>query len=732
MTKCCASLIIVLWLASQSAATGFPGWQAMRVIEQEGRPRIIRHGDLDGDGHEELIVVNTRHSRLDIYRWLPVDQRKQVAASPVDRPNDLPMAPELERDELTLEHLPQNLVVQDLDGDGLSELIVLVAPPNRILIYERDEEQWKQARTEDLLDGELAPHASALLIRPVGEQQFELLISLAEGVQTLRLAPESRPAWLTPREQRGRIDWWLSDLDGDGDHDLIERSRDAKEAIRWFECAADGHLMPAAVLYDQAVGGACLLRTVEGPAQMLLLDGATEGLLRRFRLDRDDPSPVGKRRALALADGAAAVWCGLTIEDRAALVVVDPDGPQLLTYVLSENGWEPQQTFPGLSDVRAIAAPQAEPGMLLLQPKDAADLMVSRWDNGRLTYPKPWPRSEDEADRKILELATAGPVTWWVQRVGDFLDLYVWAPDQNKPRRTRFEGEWTDKRKKRTIGAKANKAIWVGGERLLVKQLHAQHAQLVVHQDGKTVITEPAHLKKARFAEFRHFPMSGKVRVGRLTDGVLQWLGDDLHAVDQIMLAHGEKMSDYIASSSDAGWALQQDGRFLHRMREDESGIAKVVQSVRMPGGINLIGDPVLGLMLLGHNRITQLSEGRTDKLTLLDSIDHRVGRPSGVKHATIHRIKTTDAREAGSDDLMLFDDRRHQLTLLADEEGKLAPQISWPVFEDKQYPYADENSPLIREPRAVLALDLDGDRQQDLAMVCHDRILIYLARGAP
>ena len=68
----------------------------------------------------------------------------------------------------------------------------------------------------------------------------------------------------------------------------------------------------------------------------------------------------------------------------------------------------------------------------------------------------------------------------------------------------------------------------------------------------------------------------------------------------------------------------------------------------------------------------------------------------------------------------------------LADEDGKLAPQISWPVFEDKQYPYADENSPLIREPRAIVALDLDGDRQQDLAMVCHDRILIYLARGAP
>ncbi len=726
-------LTLVLLLASHTIAATFPGWQAMRVIEQEGRPHVIRRGDLDGDGRDELIVVNTRHSRLEIYRWLPEDERKEADPPDVDRPNDLPMAPDFRRDELTLEHLPQNVVVEDLDGDGLDELVILVAPPNRIVIYEQDEAyDWKQARRVDLLAGELAPHSSALLIRRVGEQQFELLISFTEGIQTIRLAPGSRPQWLTPREQRSRDNWWLSDLDADGDDDLIEQSRDADEAIRWFQCAADGHLMPPAVLYEHPVGGASPLRAKSG-AQMLLLDGATQGLLRRFTLDWGDQSPVGRRRALAMPDGPAAVWCGLSIENRPALVMADPDGPQLLMYTLGEAGWETQESFPGLSDVRAVGAPQAKPGTLLLWTKDAADLMVSRWDHGRLSYPKPLPATvENEADRKILELSSAGPITWWVQKVGDVLDLYVWEPDQNEPRRTRFEAQWTDKKKKRTIGETAKDVTWLGGDRLLFKQLHARHAELAVHTDGKTVITSPAHLKNARFTDFRLFVIDGTVRVGRLKDGVLQWLGGDLHAADQIMLPQSEKMADYVALTADGGWALQQDGRFLHLMRADDSGIAKVARSIAMFGGSGLTRDPVLGLVLIDHNCVTQLSEGRPHQLKLVDSIDHRIGRPSGVKDATIHRINTADVRAAGRNDLVLFDDRRHQLTVLSEQDGKLTAQISWPVYEDKKYPYADEHSPLIREPRAVVALDVDGDAQQDLAMICHDRILFYIAKADP
>ena len=94
------------------------------MIEQQGRPAILRRGDLDGDGREELIVVNTRHSRLDIYRWLPADERQPPDPPEKDRPNDLPMAPDFKHSEIHLENLPQDVVICDLDTDGKTELVI--------------------------------------------------------------------------------------------------------------------------------------------------------------------------------------------------------------------------------------------------------------------------------------------------------------------------------------------------------------------------------------------------------------------------------------------------------------------------------------------------------------------------------------------------------------------------------------------------------------------------------
>ena len=80
----------------------------------------------------------------------------------------------------------------------------------------------------------------------------------------------------------------------------------------------------------------------------------------------------------------------------------------------------------------------------------------------------------------------------------------------------------------------------------------------------------------------------------------------------------------------------------------------------------------------------------------------------------------------------MLCDDRRHQLTVLVRGDRELKPLVSWQVFEDKTYPYGDEKDAQIAEPRVVVGLDADGDSRRDLALLCHDRLVIYLARELP
>jgi hypothetical protein len=125
-----------------------------------------------------------------------------------------------------------------------------------------------------------------------------------------------------------------------------------------------------------------------------------------------------------------------------------------------------------------------------------------------------------------------------------------------------------------------------------------------------------------------------------------------------------------------------------------------------------------------------RLSRGRPWELKLLESIDGRVGRRSGVSESTIHRILVTDLDGDGSQDVALCDDRKHQLTALLRTPDALQRSVSWRVFEDRKYPYdGGESKDLVAEPRRIAGFNADGDAARDLVMISQDRLVIYLGK---
>ena len=713
---CCWLLFSLAVSWAPVTASEFPGWQALRVIKQDGRPYVLRTGDLDGSGHDQLIVVNNRSSRLDIYSWLAEDKRETTEPT---QPNELPMAPELKHSELQLEHIPRDVLVQDLDGDDQAELIILVSPPTQLLIYARDDQgEWKRESKYDLLNGDIASKRQALLLRELQPGKFQLLVSFDDGIQHLVLEPGSRAKWFTPREESSRSNWWLADLDGDGHQDLIEQTKDSSEPVRWYRGSAAGKLAPAATLFDRSVSDVEVMRNGDS-VELALLDGSVRQLLRRYRLDFGEPSPFGLRRPLAMADASKTAWCGMWQGEKRALVAADRKRPQLLTYRLDESGWSAEEAFPAVSGIEALESPAAEPGTVLIWAKDASDLLVSNWQSQRLTYPRPMQQSAETEDRKILALSSVGETTWWVQKVDKDLDLYRWQPGQPQAEVVRFE----------KAGAKPDEVLWIGGDRLLLKETHSRGLKLVTLKDGETKITSPTHLKKASLTQYRLLALGDETRLGRLVEGVLQWIGDDLQSHDQVMLPQGQELADYVATGTQGGWALEEGSDYVHRIKIEESGLSQAAERVKIGDGIQLKSDTVLGFLLLDHDRITQLSEGRPYELKLVEAIDKRVARAGGVRETKFHRLGAADIDGDGYDDLLLFDELEHRITVLADKQGQLQPKISWPVFDDKVYPYGDEYESLVHEPRAAVALDIDGDGQQDLAMLSQDRLLIYLAR---
>ena len=710
------------WLGATTARTAdFHGWQGLRVMAQEGKPDRMSAADLDADGRDELILVNTRQSRLDLYRWLPPEQRRPAPVADADRPNELPLAPDWTHYEVPLDDLPADALAADVDGDARPELLVLTGPELKLTIFQSESVgKWKRLRFHDLMSGQLTGRGPLLLLRTVDARHRELLISCEQGIQVLPLSADARPAWFHPRETTPRVDWRLVDLDADGDRDLLEWTTKANQTVRWYECSG-GALRPAQALHDQTVQQVGSLAGGDGPAEVLGLGGSQLGAVRRYQLARGDESPWGRRATLPLALAPAAPWCGLKLGDAPALIAASADEPKLRAYRLVDGEWSGEESFPTIGNVRELAAPAAREGTLLVWVKDAADLYESRWEAQRLTYPKPIVHSADVADRRIVALEAVGATVWWAQRVGDDLDLFVWKPADKQPQRTRFD----------KAGTKVERVRWLGGTRLLVQQQYSTAAKLVVQADGKTRSSDLPQLAKANLAEYAPYDDGDTWRVGRLTGGVLQWLDEQLQPVDQAMLPDGRKLSALLPAGGDAAVALEEGGNFLHRVRL-AGGKVDIERTLRIHGTLGLREDRLLGLFLVDAERIVRLSAGRPWELKLVDTIDGRQGRPSGVKEAVIHRFLTTDLDGDGVDDALLCDDRRHTLAALERKRGELRPLVAWQVFEDQLYPYgggAEGSEAPISEPRAVVAFNADGDPQRDLALLSQDRLLVYLGR---
>jgi hypothetical protein len=732
-------LALAIALAGLSAipVSGFDGWQGMRVVQLDGRAERTLVADLGADGRDDLVVVNPRQARLDVYRWLPAAERTREDVTDADRPNELPLAADWARGEVAIDELPLDAVAHDVDGDGRPELLVLTSPSNRISIYSQvvgkevdARGAWQKTGGWNLLAGKPTGRRGSLLVRDLPGGRHELLVSCEEGIQRLPLNRTGRAEWLAPREARGRIDWQLADLDGDGDADLVEWSNVARQVIRWHPCGDTGDLLPAQTLHDRPIDGFEVAAGPAGPAELMLLGGSDKGVVRQYRLARGEASDVGRQDALPMAAPGRRGWSGIMLDGEPAIVAVDAAQPRLRVHRLTPAGWSTEATFPAVGGIKAVVAPPAaaRQGLLLIWSKDAADLHRCTWENGRLGYPQPW--LQEGKDRRILALEMVGTTAWWAQRVGSDLDLFVWPADDAEPTKTRFEG----------LGPKVEKVVWLGDDTLLVQDAFATAARMVRLVEGKPVVTSPALLAKADLDEYRLLDGPEGPRRARLTDGVLQWLGDDLHPVDQVMLGDGQKIAAYLPVAGAAGqaWALERDGAFLHRLAADDAGVMRPVETVKPPAGAVLEGDPVLGVVLVDKERIVRLSRGAPWELELVESVDGRIGRRSGVSESTIHRIIATDVDGDGGDDLLLCDDRRHQLTALlrrpagSSSPAKLERSVTWKVFDDRKYPYdGGDSRELVSEPRWVAGLDADGDGVHDLAVVSQDRLIVYLGRDA-
>ena len=262
--------------------------------------------------------------------------------------------------------------------------VVLSGPRPRLnILRDNGSGPLEEERVIDLLPGRPLSFIPMALVAG-GDY---VLVPFREGIQRVPLTPGASPEWLSPKERLTIQYWDQVDLDGDKVVDLVDwgRERNGEMTIRWKPISPDGSLglrQGLRLAEDLRAEDYELFGNANGPASIVALPSSGSKDLRIYALQRDEESELGKQQQVSLPTRGH--WTGMMLGKTPSLVLADSSAPRLLVWSLSADGFAYRDAWPGVSKVRSLVSAQDR---LFILRDNAADLMVSYWQDGRLTFP---------------------------------------------------------------------------------------------------------------------------------------------------------------------------------------------------------------------------------------------------------------------------------------------------------------------------------------------------------
>jgi len=753
---------------AQTTNTNIFGFKGPEIFPIDSQITQLRVADLDGDGFNDLIVVNNARARINLLYNQTGKTNLVKILKPTGRRelNELPADSRFRIDSIASEKRISSLVVEDLNGDGRPDIAYYGEPKELVVLYNQGSNTWSAPKRWAIEDGQLT--ANALTAGDLNGDGRTDLILLAENY--VYLLAQKKDHGLEEPEKipfSGSVkSVQVVDIDGDGRQDLLLVNWEDHNPFRFRLQKEGGQLGPEnyfpfapirsywadnleisnktqIVTIALNSGRAQISEFVRKPAEVLS-GSFKQGQFQVLPLSRTDKA----RRGM--------LWADVDGDGRQDLLAADPENGQLSVFLQQKDGsLAAPRTFPTLAGISDLAVADwngdGKPDVFILSA-DERQVGITRLDEKqRLPFPTLIP-----FEGKPLVLAV-GKLTSTGKPVLAVILEQESAADQ--PARRVLVTRTADG-KTRT--------------QRLSKSFQSNPSMMAFHdanQDGLNdlIILTPYEKVKVLvqvpnkdFEEVDVAPPGGAIEQPWLStadvdgDGKPELLLTQKNFVRAVVLKSDASFQNV---TNRAGWTfavkdqingtasnsrlvaaaaipngtnaipslflLDAERKALTLCERDQAGVWQVVRNVPLPLSEFISVQPISlktsssAVGFLGLNAVAWLPlSGDVWELQELDSYE------TPIKDGHLTDVVSGDLNSDGRKDLVFLETARNYLDLvLFSADHKLIPANRWQVFEERTFRSRRSDMP---EPREAVVADLTGDGKNDLAVVVHDRILVY------
>ena len=747
---------------------GFTGPEEFPIDSQMSQLRVA---DLDGDGLNDIIVVNNAHSRINLL----YNQTGKTNLTQKPRPegkrelNELPPDARFRMESIASEKRISCLAVADLNGDGRPDLAYYGDPRELIVLYNQGTNGWSTPKRWPIDDGQLS--VNGLCTGDLnGDGRTDLVLL---GENCVYFLPQKEDHTLGEPQKipfSGSVkSVQVVDIDGDGRSDLLLVNWEDRNPFRVRLQKPDGALGPEmyfstapirsywadnleqnkkvqVITIAQTSGRAQISDFTRKPAEAL--SGAfRQGQLQVWPLNKSDRA----RRGL--------LWADVNGDGLPDLLVAEPDSGQISIYFQQPDGsLAAPRTFPTLAGISDLAVADwngdGKPEIFMLSA-DERQVGVTRLDEKqRLPFPtlilldgKPLAlatgklqadgkpvlavivEQESKGDQeggRLLVVRTADGKTKKQKLSKNFkanpTTLAFHDADQDGLTDLVILMPYEKVKILRQVAGKDFEELDVdppGGARELAQPWLAAAD---IDGDGKPelLLTQKNFLRAVILQ--REAPRQNSASLGAWTFTVKEQIngaGSNSRLAGTAALLNGTNAIPSL-------FLLDVERKVLTLCERDSAGIWQVVRNVPLPVSdftslqpIALGAGKTNGIAFLGLNAVACLPlDGQAWDLTELDSYE------TPIRDGHLNDVVTGDLDNDGRKDLVFMETARNYLDLVIfDANRKLVPANRWQVFEERTFRGRRSDFP---EPREGAVADVTGDGKNDLIILVHDRILVY------